>query len=104
MNSLKKHFLPIAVATMLTACATEQQSINITSQDKSKTPEASVQQAEGITLSLALGDGESSRRGRGATRYLGGYKDIDNISIDVNTELFGAIYFCIVNNRQTLND
>ena len=90
MNSLKKHFLPIAVATMLTACATEQQSTNITSQDKSKTPEASVQQAEGITLSLALGDGESSRRGRGATRYLGGYNDIDNISIDVKSASSGS--------------
>ena len=78
------------MATMLTACATEQQSTNITSQDKSKTPEASVQQAEGITLSLALGDGESSRRGRGATRYLGGYNDIDNISIDVKSASSGS--------------
>ena len=90
MNSLKKHFLPIAMATMLTACATEQQSTNITSQDTPKTPEASVQQAEGITLSLALGDGESSRRGRGAARYLGGYNDIDNISIDVKSASSGS--------------
>ena len=89
MNSLKKHFLPIAMATMLTACATEQQSTNITSQDKSKTPEASVQQAEGITLSLALGDGVS-RSGRSAARYLGGYNDIDNISIDVKSASSGS--------------
>ena len=49
MNSLKKHFLPIAMATMLTACATEQQSTNITNQESPKTPEASVQQAQGIS-------------------------------------------------------
>jgi len=81
---------------LLTGCATEPEKTQIPSsttplQDPVTTGTTpSVTDTEGVTLEVLLSEGNTLQQGRSKNRYLGGYDDIDNISIDVKNATSGS--------------
>ena len=85
-------------AFLLAGCATEPETSQVPAAQAPETtsiPEATstspiVNSSEEVTLEVLLTKGNAIPQGRSKQRYLGGYNDIDNISIDVKNATSGS--------------
>ena len=87
--------LTLLLVTLLAGCATEPEKTQIPAAQAPETtsiPEAINiipvgSNSEEVTLEVLLSEGNTIQQGRSKNRYLGGYNDIDNISIDVTEKM-----------------
>ncbi len=90
--------LTLLLVTLLAGCATEPEKTQIPAAHAPETtsiPEAIDiipvgSNSEEVTLEVLLSEGNTIQQGRSKQRYLGGYSDIDNISIDVKNATSGS--------------
>ncbi len=90
--------LTLLLVTLLAGCATEPEKTQIPAAHAPETtsiPEAIDiipvgSNSEEVTLEVLLSEGNTIQQGRSKNRYLGGYNDIDNISIDVKNATSGS--------------
>ncbi len=90
--------LTLLLVTLLAGCATEPEKTQIPAAhapENTSIPEAIDiipvgSNSEEVTLEVLLSEGNTIQQGRSKQRYLGGYSDIDNISIDVKNATSGS--------------
>ncbi|MDG2197745.1 MAG: hypothetical protein P8O70_12840, partial [SAR324 cluster bacterium] len=88
--------LTLLLVTLLAGCATEPEKTQIpTNPAEQQNPVTTnitpiLNGSEEVTLEVLLSEGNTIQQGRSKNRYLGGYNDIDNISIDVKNATSGS--------------